>query len=328
MSLFVSFPSSNEETCDAITGTKGSAKRIVEKLDLAYAKKLPFTTNIVVSMANILYLQETVTFLKERYNLPNVYITRVGKPINSDESFNRFMLDFGTLSTLQEICVHISQNMGMTVETSCPYTACSLYSKEAFDLFAYTKACTAGRTSYAIDTEGNVKACPRDSTLYGNILSEDFEGIWTKMDDWRNGSFIPEECKKCTSLSMCMGGCRVDSLPFTGRLDRLDTISNMANYPIKYIKEPTNPHVKFYLTDSFVVPNNINFTQEKEGFYRVAVNRKYMFITPALFEFLSTRNIFTLSDLAKEFHVSEDVANNVVKTLVSNTIIYIKPKGE
>lgn len=328
MGLFVSFPCSDEKVCDFITGKKGSVKSIVEKLDLAYAKKLPFTTNIVVSTANILHVQDTATFLKKRYNLPNVYITRVGKPINSDETFNQYMLDFKNLARLQDICVHISKNMDMKVETSCPYTACSLTSKQAFELFAYTKACTAGRTSYAIDTEGNVKACPRDSTLYGNILTEDFNEIWARTEDWRNGAYIPEECKKCDSLSKCMGGCRVDSLPFTGRLDKLDTISNPENLPIKYTKDPSNSTGPFSYDDEFIVPKNIIFTAEPEDFYRAAVNRRYMFITPALFEFLSKRDTFTLSDLATAFDVTTDVANNVVKTLVANIIVYTKPKGE
>lgn len=324
MGIFVSFPCSEEKICDFITGKKGSVKSIVEKLDLAYAKKLPFTTNIVVSTANILHVQDTAAFLKKRYNLPNVYITRVGKPINSDETFNQYMLDFKELARLQDICVHISKSMDMKVETSCPYTACSLTSKEAFDLFAYTKTCTAGRTSYAIDTEGNVKACPRDSTLYGNILTEDFGEIWARTEDWRNGSYIPEECKKCESMSKCMGGCRVDSLPFTGKLNKLDTISNTANLPIKYVKVSSGMTSDFCETDSFIVPQNIKFTEESEGFFRVSVNRRYMFITPALFNFLSSRTAFTLNELASYFDVSADVANNVVKTLVSNIIVYTK----
>ena len=328
MGIFVSFPCSNQKICDFITGKKDSVKSIVEKLDLAYAKKLPFATNIVVSTANILYLQETVAFLKERYHLPNVYITRVGKPINSDATFNKYMLDFENLAKLQDICVHISKNMAVKVETSCPYTACSLSSKEAFELFAYTKTCTAGKTSYAIDTEGNVKACPRDSTLYGNILTENFEEIWARMEDWRNGSYIPEECKKCDSLSWCMGGCRVDSLPFTGKLNQLDTISNPHNVPIKYSKESTNTSTVFCENSIFVIPQNINFIEEKEGFYRVAVNRRYMFITPAMFDFLSSRNTFSLCELATAFDVPINVANNVVKALVANTIVYYNVKGE
>lgn len=328
MGIFVSFPCSDEKICDFITGKKGSVQSIVEKLDLAYSKKLPFTTNIVVSTANILHVQDTAAFLKERYDLPNVYITRVGKPINSDETFNQYMLDFKQLARLQDICVYISKNMGMKVETSCPYTACSLTSKEAFELFAYTKACTAGRTSYAVDTGGNVKACPRDSTLYGNILTEDFGAIWARTEDWRNGSYIPEECKTCASLSMCMGGCRVDSLPFTGKLNKLDTISNTANLPIKYTKTSSSMPVDFCDTDSFNVPQSIKFIEEAEGFYRVSVNRRYMFITPALFLFLSTHNTFKLSELASSFDVSTEIANNVVKSLVSNNIVFTKTKGE
>lgn len=323
MGIFVSFPSSNKAICDFITGKKGSLKKVIKGLDLAYAKKLPFTTNVVVSTANIMHVQETAVFLKTRYNLPNIYITRVGKPINSDETFNKYMLNANRLATLQNISIHICQNMNMKVETSCPYTACSLYSKEAFELFAYTKVCTAGNTSYAIDTEGNVKACPRDSTLYGNILTEDFDKIWARMEDWRNDSYIPEECKQCDSLSKCMGGCRVDSLPFTGRLDKLDTISNLSNLPIKYVKEPSATIADFCESSSFAIPRNILFLEEKEGFYRVSVNRRYMFITPALHDFLSSRETFTLMELAKAFDVPHNTANNVVKTLVSNAIIHI-----
>lgn len=319
--LFVSFPCSNENVCNTIINAK-SFKTVVEKLDMAYENRVHFSINIVVSKLNINYVEETVEFLKDRYNISKVSITRVGKPINSSEKFNEVLLNKEDIKRLQEISVKVHKKYDVKVETSCPYTACSLYSQEAYDLFGNTKICTAGKTSYAVDTDGNVKACPRDSELYGNILNEDFEDIWSKLHCWRDNTYLPDECKKCTSLPMCMGGCRVDSLPFTGRLDKLDRISDVNNLPIKFTKTKSVESTKrFCKDDEFCVSYKANYITDGMSI-RISVGRMYMFITKELYKFLKDNKFFRLEDLERNFNVDVNVANSVVKTLMSNNIIY------
>ena len=319
--LFVTFPCSNASICYAITDTEGSLSNVVKKLDLAYEKGIPFSNNIVTSTLNLDYVMETVQFLKKRYNIQKVSITRVGKPINSNDTFDKYLLGDDEIRRLQEISVAVSKKYSIKVETSCPYTACSIYTEEAFKLFGYTKICTAGKTSYAIDTDGNVKACPRDSQLYGNILTQDFEKIWESLHKWRDDSYIPEECKSCKALSRCLGGCRVDSYPFTGRMDKLDLISNTENLPIHFEKSVSSNEAIYSVDDNFVVSSKVRYTLD-ESSIRASVGRTYIFLTKAMYDFISTKTSFSLKEFSDKFGVDISTANNVVKTLVFNSIVY------
>lgn len=318
--LFVSFPCSESNICNAITDTSNSLSNIVKKLDLAYENGIPFSNNIVVSKLNLEYVTETVKFLKDRYNISKVSITRVGKPINSSKTFDKYLLGKDEIKRLQEISVAISKEYSIKVETSCPYTACSIYTKEAFDLFGYTKICTAGKTSYAIDTEGNVKACPRDSQLYGNILTDNFDTIWESLHKWRDDSYLPEECRKCNALSKCMGGCRVDSLPFTGRLDQLDMISNTENLPIHFEKNPPHEKIVYSIDDKFTVSSKVHYTIDNST-VRTSVGRTYIFLTMQLYNFISANHDFTVKNIMDTFGVDFSMANNVLRTLVLNNIV-------
>lgn len=320
--LFVSFPCSVPEICDKITSRKGSRDRIVEKLDKAFEHGISFGINMVVSRLNIDYIETSVDFLINRYKLRKISLTRVSKPVNSDYSFDKNLLDFEGLKKLQDISVKLAKKYGIIIETSCPYTACSIYSQEAFDMFAYKKCCTAGKTTYAIDVDGNVKACPRDSKTYGNILKDEFEEIWEAMISWRDGSFLPDECKNCKVLSKCFGGCRVDSYPFTGKMNNLDTISNPSNLPIKFEKTVIEVKKNDYLeSDIFVVSDNTEFNEDN-GFFRASAGNKYIFITVDFFEFLKAHSSFSLKTIMEEFDESIQMAQNVVGTLSSLDIIY------
>lgn len=317
--LFVSFPCSDIDVCDKITGRKGSRNAIVEKLDLAYKEGLSFSFNIVVSRLNLTYVETTVKFLKQRYKIEKVSVTRVGKPINSDDSFNKYLLSKEDIQQLQSICVNLKHSLNISIETSCPYTACSIYSEEAFELFAYTKICTAGKTSYAIDTDGNVKACPRDSNLYGNILSQDFCEIWDSMGNWRDDTYIPSECKSCKALPKCLGGCRVDAVPFTGRLDKLDTISNLENIPIKFNKLETAKK-DYYDCDRFAISDKLRVVSDRNA-VRFSVGRKSLFLTKPFYNFLIENSEFSLKQLQDKMELSFTNANNVVRMLISNNIV-------
>lgn len=319
--LFVSFPCSVPKICDVITDKANSLSNVVKKLDMAYEKGIPFMTNIVVSTINLDYVSETVQFLKDRYNIKKVSITRVGKPINSDETFNSCLLNHDQIKRLQEISVNINKEYSIKVETSCPYTPCSIYTKEAFDLFGYTKICTAGKTSYAIDTDGNVKACPRDSHLYGNILEEDFDKIWESLHEWRDDSYIPEECKTCKVFSKCLGGCRVDSFPFTGKMNTLDLISNTNNLPVHFEKTVSNATTVYSADDTFIISDKVHYTMDTNSI-RASVERNYIFLTKAMYDFISNKTAFKLKDISDTFCVDISTANNVVKALVFNNIIY------
>ena len=317
--LFISFPCSTEEVCDFITNKSGSLHNILKNLDYLSQEKIHFQLNIVASKINLDYIDSTVKFLKERYCINKIFITRVGKPINSDNSFNKYLLQRQDINLLQEISVKIHKKYNVMVDTGCPYTPCSIISQDAFDLFGYRNFCTAGKTSYAIDFSGNVKACPRDNNIYGNLFKEDFQYIWKQMEIWRDDSILPVECKSCTEKEFCFGGCRVDSFPFTGKLDSLDSIANPQNLPIRFSKRP-RPDFSFEENDIFIVLSGFRAIKEQFG-YRISNYGRYVFVTNEFYDYLSSHDSFTLKSFMEYFNVNYNTACNVINKLLVNRVI-------
>ena len=320
--LFISFPCAEPSICDMITNRKGSFDRIVKSLDMAKDHGLGFANNMVVSTKNIDYVEMTIDFLKKRYDTHYISLTRVAKPINSDDSFNEWLLPRDDINRLLDISVEATKKYDkLTIGTACPYTPCSINSQEAFDLFGYQRICTAGKTNFAIDTDGNFKACPRDSRLYGNILTDSFDDVYERMHEWRDGSFIPEQCKNCKELLRCLGGCRVDAIPFTGKSNAMDSISNHDNLPIKYTVKSKNHDYndktfKFDCKKVQCLANNDSV--------RLSRDRRFVIITPKLFDFLRNHNGgFTNEELARSFNQEVSTVNNVIGRLLSEGIIQV-----
>ena len=321
--LFVSFPCADPDICDLIVNRKNSLQRIIKGLDLAKKYGIKFSNNIVVSTKNIDYVAKTVDFLVERYGCNYVSVTRVGKPINSDETFDSWMLYRDGTHKLLDIVVVLSKKYPkLTIGTACPYTPCSINSQEAFDIYGYKKLCTAGKTSFSIDTDGNFKACPRDSRLYGNILEQDFDTVYNNMHEWRDGSFVPKECKDCKELPRCLGGCRTDSIPFGGKSDALDCISDPDNLPLKY-----KPEVKRHDTvgKTYVYNSNEVVCLENDEAVRLSNGRKYVMITPKLYDFLKNQGEgFTHEDISATFGKEDIIIDNVIGRLLSEGIIHVR----
>lgn len=84
------------------------------------------------------------------------------------------------------------------------------------------RKCQAGRTVIAVSCNGDVRPCAHNPHPYGNLLKEDLRDIWKKMGDWRSTKYIPEECKDCTWLHRCNGGCRTSAKVFNGDWDKKD----------------------------------------------------------------------------------------------------------
>lgn len=320
--LFISFPCAEPDICDMITNRKGSFNRIVKSLDMAAKHNLNFATNMVVSSKNIDYVEMTIEFLKKRYNAHYISLTRVAKPINSDDSFNEWLLHRKDINRLLDISVESTKKYDkLIIGTACPYTPCSINSQEAFNLFGYQRICTAGKTNFAIDTNGNYKACPRDSRLYGNILTDSFDTVYERMHEWRDGSFIPEECKNCKELLRCLGGCRVDAIPFSGKSNTMDSISNLDNLPIKYTAKPKKHD---YHGITFKYNSEKVQCLANNDSVRLSRDREFVIITPKLFDFLKNHsNRFTNEELARSFNQETSVTDNVIGRLLSEGIIQI-----
>jgi AdoMet-dependent heme synthase len=79
--------------------------------------------------------------------------------------------------------------------------------------FVYTgqSGCLSGIALLTIDPWGRVRPCNHSSLLCGSLLEQPVMEIWNApaIDRWRQ--FIPANCRSCTQLANCRGGCRAQA---------------------------------------------------------------------------------------------------------------------
>lgn len=78
----------------------------------------------------------------------------------------------------------------------------------------YMSGCTAGVTSLAIDSIGNIKPCTRANCVIGNVLLDDLATVWNENNillKLRDRSNLLGKCGNCKYKMLC-GGCRVEAL--------------------------------------------------------------------------------------------------------------------
>ena len=71
--------------------------------------------------------------------------------------------------------------------------------------------CMGGVSLAAISCYGDVRFCPLDSHVWGNVFQEDLGSIWRQIARWREDLSVPSECITCSFVADCGGGCRVAS---------------------------------------------------------------------------------------------------------------------
>lgn len=112
--------------------------------------------------------------------------------------------------------------------------------------------------SVSISNTGDVRPCSHNPNVYGNILDENLEDIWSKMGSYRENA-IPVICLECPSVSSCNGACRTNPLASTGRVDQPDRfLVGPTSLPEKRLMDPT-------IVESSILRFNGIFRWRQEG---------------------------------------------------------------
>ena len=320
ISFFVSFPCSNEDVCDSITGVKGSFNKIMEGINKLKEYEVKFVLNMVVSHLNIDYLYETAEFVKKVIKQDYFFITKPSRPINSSTAFDKNLLSLEDVRNMLRETVKIQKELNLQIQSACTYPLCTYEDQESFEMFAYKKVCVAGKVFYAVGFDGEVRACARDITSYGNILTDNFEDIWGRMECWRDGSLIPKECKDCKSKMQCLGGCRIDGYQYTGRLDSLDTSTDLENKEIQFIPKDDRMFEKIILDKQYHINPKALFVKESSA-CRASVEKRFIYLKYNLYDFIMSKKTFSANDAKQYFAISEEESKKVIFMLLYSGII-------
>lgn len=205
--IMVSLLSYDRKTQDLITNRNGSYERTIQGIKHARIGGLRVAVNMVVSRTNLSHVVDTGLFAK---NLGAFAFsaTRVMPPRQDMESVApEFVMDSEVVRSIMNQMVELKDS-GLQLESLVPYPSCFFDTVEEAQIFG-GRTCSAGKTSCAIGADGFVRACAHHEEKYGNLGSESLSAIWKRMEDWRDGSLLPPECKTCTGIASCGGGCRI-----------------------------------------------------------------------------------------------------------------------
>lgn len=238
-------------------------------------------------------------------------------PIDVAPTFKKLMLTATDMRDMLDALVYIKDNFGLAVGTSNPFPLCVIEKQDVFDFFAYERICSAGITTCCVDSKGNVKACPREKTTYGNIITNKFSTIWAAMSKWRNEDYIPKVCMDCRHKNGCKGGCRIDSLSTKGRIDVEDTLCIPQNKDLLSLTlDQTHvSHSTFY---TFNKPLNCQLDGD---YVRLSSRMEYIYLDKKFYNILIESEMFNIENTAHKANSNEKTIHDVFLCLIRNHII-------
>ncbi|MEI7562650.1 MAG: radical SAM protein [bacterium] len=219
-SLFVSFPSYDEKTFDAITGVNGSYKDVIRGLDNLSNEGLRIATNMVIvnqPVNNVDHVYKTAQMLIRDFEIIRFCFAPISPNYKNHEQYA--VVD-NSIQTIFDQIIKISEEFKIDVKNSRPLPICALEKMDKrlaqYDLF---RGCTMGVVNgMTIDLNGNFKPCPVMQNPIGNVFQHSLQEIkelmsvydGTDINKLKNVS--PDECFDCKVFDVCKGGCKTEAL--------------------------------------------------------------------------------------------------------------------
>lgn len=214
------------EIHDNIVQREGSFNETLFGIKSAIEEDIGITVNMVVTNTNLKFIRETAQLVSS-LGVKKFAATKAGCPGNCAD-FSKFSINLGDFRNYLEDLYCAGQEFGLSVDVLESYPLCGIKEVEKYRQFMGRK-CLAGVTTFTIASDGNVRPCSHLDISYGNIFTENISDIWIKMEEWRRGDFLPNDCKKCRLLKRCGGGCRMEAKMRHGSLSALDPYSSLSD---------------------------------------------------------------------------------------------------
>jgi len=142
-----------------------------------------------------------------------------------------FLLDVDSMKKLFDDLKRV-RALGMAIQTCRTVPECFFDDPDGDDLEFTHRGCH-GTRNIMVSPNGDIRTCPHDGTVYGNIHIEGISGAWENTKAWRSGEYIPEYCKDCIRLDTCEAGCRMVAFYCTGAMDGYDNLCTKNPVPPK-----------------------------------------------------------------------------------------------
>lgn len=126
------------------------------------------------------------------------------------------------------------------------------------------------------------------------------------MEEWRDGSLIPDGCKSCKHLLQCSGGCRVEALVTNGSLKAMDPFATCGEDVISLPGSQAFP--PSFLDAKVAVNVPLNWREEPYGIIVASGDGEVAFInqdTALLLRDLIQRGITPISALKDAYQLNQ-----------------------
>jgi radical SAM protein with 4Fe4S-binding SPASM domain len=296
--FLASIVSHNPKQHDKISNHIGAHAKTVTGIRNLQNQGIPVALNMVATQLNYKEVYATGKWAFETLGIHDFSATPICPSLPEHLPL---ALDRDEIVNVLNQLLSLRKELGTRVDILEVLPVCLLQEDDGNDLAGIlsTRMCTAGNTTMTVGSEGQVRVCSYDNQSYGNILTENFEDIWNRMIPWRNNSLLPQDCKDCSILDTCGGGCRVSSKIRTGSYCSVEPLAKGTVHErrrnLVQIQSTIDPEARFRVT------NDISFREENgEKFLAVANSRYFVILNAAglsLLEELSRHPPFTLREI-------------------------------
>ncbi len=319
--VLTSCPSGVASSFSRLVGVDNYAifEKNIEKLVSAGVR---FTVNMVVTKDN---LHEVRTTAEKMMAMGCKSFAATPMGLNVEYPRLDLLLSVDDVRGVVADLLWIEENLKMKVDIlealpKCVFPEKVLKSKHHF----LNRKCQAGRTVIAVSCNGDVRPCAHNPYSYGNLFEEELRDIWQKMSDWRSMQYIPEECKNCTWLNRCNGGCRTSAKVFNGDWNKKDMwCTGCLSNPLP----PSEKHkIELTADTQLKIVENVRVRQEDENAFLIynMSDDVFMMVNRDCYDLIKNlvqKHDFTFGDLCNE--QTRDSVYELCSYLIGKKVIKI-----
>ena len=200
----ITFESVDERIHNQMAGNDQAWAETVEGIKNAIDTPIYTLTNTTLTRLNAPQIEETIEFLAsldvEQFACNSIIYAGKGKNVS------KIALSESELIPILESIQDAADENNMNFIWYTPTRYCEL---DPNNLGLGVKRCSASLLAMAIEPNGTVIPCQSYYKGLGHILNDSWESIWDNpiSEEIRKHVNVPEECKDCSQLDLCGGGC-------------------------------------------------------------------------------------------------------------------------
>jgi radical SAM protein with 4Fe4S-binding SPASM domain len=272
------------------------------------------TVNMVTNRLNKDAVYKEGKYLYEEFGVDSFTATPALKPsMRKMGGKDGYCLSNDEVAKSLDDLLRLREDFGMQVRVLEVIPPCSLpeYLRGIFD-----NSCTAGRSTIQIGYNGDVRSCGRSPYSEGNIFKENFFEIWRRLEPYRLNEYVPDDCRECAEVSVCLGGCRFEDMQEGDLMNKKD--SRMTN-PLERRVERKSKGMVDENTEYIIGLTSIR--KEDMG-YSIYYDGRTLRVNQEMRDFImEKRGGFKITDFPIEY---QEKASIVAKVLMRGGFFYDK----